>query len=222
MNKRRIMLCVVLVLATGTLRQLLAAPPQAAIDLSRLPTQVGEWRGQEAAPLDDSVVRLLAADSYINRTYSTAGFNPIGLYVAFYGGQKPGDSIHSPLNCLPGTGWEPVAVSTMTMARPDEASGTVRRMIVRKEDQQALVLYWYQVHGRMLANEWDSKLRLLVDSVRLHRTDAALVRIVVPIEGRSTGAAEDQAVSFARALLQPLNELWQPAMMNENVKEDGR
>jgi len=98
----------------------------------------------------------------------------------------------------------------------------VRRMIVRKEDQQAFVLYWYQVHGRMLANEWDSKLRLLVDSVRLHRTDAALVRIVVPIEGRSTGAAEDQAVSFARALLQPLNELWQPAMMNENVKEDGR
>ncbi len=209
MNNRRLMVCVLLVLATGALRHVLAAPPQAAIDLSRLPTEVGRWRGQEAAPLDDSIVRLLAADSYINRTYSTAGLDPIGLYVAFYAGQKPGDSIHSPLNCLPGTGWEPVAVSTMTMARPNEAPGAARRMIVRKDDQQALVLYWYQVHGRMVANEWDSKLHLLVDSVRLHRTDAALVRIVVPVEG-SAAAAEEQAVSFARALLPPLNQLWQP------------
>ena len=44
--------------------------------------------------------------------------------------------------------------------------------------------------------------------VRLHRTDAALVRIVVPVE-RSAAAAEEQAVSFARALLPPLNRLWQ-------------
>jgi EpsI family protein len=81
---------------------------------------------------------------------------------------------------------------------------------VRKEDQQALVLYWYQVHGRMLASEWNSKLYLLADGVRLHRTDAALVRIVVPIE-RSVDAAEQEAVSFGRALLPPLNRLWQPS-----------
>ena len=207
MNNRRVLLCAILVVATGALRHALAAAPAPPVDLSRLPAQVGQWRGEEAAPLDESVVRLLAADSYINRTYSAAGTDPIGLYVAFYAGQKPGDSIHSPLNCLPGTGWEPVALSTMTIARPNGTPGTARRMIVRKEDQQAFVLYWYQVHGRMLANEWGSKLHLFIDSVRLHRTDAALVRIVVPMD-RSSAAAEEQAVSFARALLPTLDRVW--------------
>jgi EpsI family protein len=205
--RSRLAVCVLLVLATGALRHAFAASDGRVVDVSRLPNTVGEWRGAAAPPLDDAVVRMLGADAYINRTYIAGAAAPIGLYVAFYAGQKPGDSIHSPLNCLPGTGWEPVAVSTMTMARPDGTHGTARRMIVRKDDQQDLVLYWYQVHGRMLANEWDSRLRLLVDGVRLHRTDAALVRIVVPIDG-SAAAAEQQAASFARALLPPLNRLW--------------
>lgn len=207
MSNRRLVFCAILVLVAGALRHVLAAAPQAPIDLSRVPVHVGQWRGEAAAPLDESVVRLLAADSYVNRTYSSAGGAPIGLYVAFYAGQKPGDSIHSPLNCLPGTGWEPEAVSTVSMARPDGSIGTARRMIVRKDDQQAFVLYWYQVHGRMLANEWVSKLHLLVDGVRMHRTDAALVRIVVPMAG-SSEMAEAQAMAFARALIPPLDRVW--------------
>jgi EpsI family protein len=208
MKNRRLALCVILVVATGAFRHLLASPGELTIDLSRLPTTIGGWRGEPAAPLDESVVRLLAADSYINRTYSAAGLAPVDLYVAFYAGQKPGDSIHSPLNCLPGTGWEPVAISTMAMPRPDGTIGSARRMVVRKDDQQDLVLYWYQVHGRMLANEWNSKLYLLLDGVRLHRTDAALVRIVVPI-GASVDQAEQEAVAFGRALLPGLDSLWQ-------------
>jgi EpsI family protein len=210
MTHRRLAVCVMLIAAAGALRHVLAAPAGYSVDVSRLPATIGEWRGEQAAPLDESVVRLLDADSYINRTYSMAGVAPVSLYVAFYAGQKPGDSIHSPLNCLPGTGWEPTAISTMAMPRSDGTAGSARRMVVRKEDQQALVLYWYQVHGRMLASEWNSKLYLLADGVRLHRTDAALVRIVVPIE-RSVDAAEQEAVSFGRALLPPLNRLWQPS-----------
>jgi EpsI family protein len=204
---RRLIVCAALLLAAGALRHVLAASEPTAVDLSALPIALGQWQGAAAPPLDDAVVRALAADSYINRTYAAADGVPIGLYVAFYGGQKPGDSIHSPLNCLPGTGWEPIAISTIWLARPDGASGAVRRMIVRKDDQRDLVLYWYQVHGRMIASEWNSKLHLLVDGVRLHRTDAALVRIAVPVS-ESAVAAEARAASFARALLPPLSRLW--------------
>ena len=207
MKRRRLAVCVLLVAATGALRHVLAAPADYSVDLSRLPATMGEWHGEPGAPLDASVVRLLAADSYINRTYSTAAAAPVDLYIAFYAGQKPGDSIHSPLNCLPGTGWEPVAVSTRALPLPEGGTGSARQMVVRKDDQQALVLYWYQVHGRMVASEWSSKLYLLADGVRLHRTDAALVRIVVPIE-RTVEAAEQEAMSFGRALLPPLDRLW--------------
>src|ERR671932_152695 len=65
-----------------------------------------------AAPFDEETERVLAADRYVNRTYAAAGA-PVGLYVAYYARQRPTVSIHSPLHCLPGTGWEPLAVTTL-------------------------------------------------------------------------------------------------------------
>jgi EpsI family protein len=69
-------------------------------------------------------------------------------------------------------------------------------------------LYWYNVHGRIVAGEWASKFALLVDGVRLRRSDAALVRIVAPIDGGNRAAAEHEAVSFARGVLPALDRLW--------------
>ncbi len=134
------------------------------------------------------------------RTYRGPDLTPVGLYIAYYATQRPGVSIHSPLHCLPGTGWEALEVSTLPLSDGERGTGTVRRMIVRKQRERALVVYWYSVHGRTIANEVVSKLTLMADSVRLHRSDAALVRIVVPI-GHSVDAAERTAIAFARDLL---------------------
>jgi EpsI family protein len=167
--------------------------------VTALPYTIGAWTGIDAPPFDEETERVLAADRYVNRTYAASGA-PVGLYVAYYARQRPTVSIHSPLHCLPGTGWEPLDVSTLDIARPDGSMGRARRMIVRKNLDRAVVLYWYDVHGRMLANELASKAWLLHDSVRDGRSDAALVRIVVPIQASDT-EAEREAVAFARALL---------------------
>jgi hypothetical protein len=55
-----------------------------------------------------------------------------------------------------------------------------------------------------------SKAWLLHDSVWLRRSDAALVRIVVPVAGResTTDAAEQRALTFARDVLPYLSQLW--------------
>ena len=114
-------------------------------------------------------------------------------------------SLHSPLNCLPGTGWETLDVSTR-----DIGPGEARRLVVRKNRERAVVLYWYAIHGRVLASEAVSKAWLLHDSVRYRRSDAALVRIVVPVADRqgTTEAAEQRALAFARAVLPRLSLLW--------------
>ena len=167
--------------------------------VAALPYTIGGWNGTDAPPFDEETERILAADRYVNRTYAAGGI-PVGLYVAYYARQRPTVSIHSPLHCLPGTGWEPLDVATVDVTRPDGSMGRARRMIVRKNLDRALVLYWYDVHGRMLANELASKAWLLHDSVRDGHSDAALVRIVVPIQ-TSDADAERQAVAFAHALL---------------------
>ena len=53
-------------------------------------------------------------------------------------------------------------------------------MIQKGLDRQ-LVLYWYQSHGRVVASEYWGKFYLVRDAVRMNRTDAALVRVIVPM-----------------------------------------
>ncbi len=73
----------------------------------------------------------------------------------------------------------------------DTADGaiTVNRYIVANQGSQAIVLYWYQTPRRVVAGEWAAKLWLLFDAARDHRTDTALVRVVVPVLQQGDGAA---------------------------------
>lgn len=197
---------VVVLLLVGCTAALAAAArrPGATLKtpLAALPYQVDAWSGRDAGALDAETARILAADAYLNRTYADDSRAPVGLYIAYYGQPRPGVSIHSPLHCLPGTGWEPLDVKTL-----DVGPGQARRLVVRKNLDRAVVLYWYAIHGRVLASELVSKAWLLHDSVRLGRSDAALVRIVVPVAG-TPDAAERRALAFARDVLPFLSQLW--------------
>jgi len=201
---RRALVVVIILAATGLLAHAARRVHPIVIDVSRLPYAVAGWTGRDDPPPDRDTLAVLSADALLNRTYTSRAGAPaaVGLYVAFYSEQKPGVSIHSPLHCLPGTGWEPVDVGVVDMT-----GGTARRMVVRKNRDRALVLYWYAVHGRMLAGEVSSRLWLLHDSVRFGRSDAALVRIVVPVTS-SLDSAERRAVSFARDVMPYLSHLW--------------
>jgi EpsI family protein len=209
----RPLLAIVLIVATGALARASRTPGHPpAVNLNALPMTLGGWNGSDAGALDEESARILAADAYLNRSYAANLSAPVGLYIAYYAEQRPGVSIHSPLHCLPGTGWEPLQISTIAVPTSGggDAVPQVRRMVVSKNLDRALVLYWYSVHGRMLAGELTSKLWLLHDSLRLHRTDAALVRVVVPAgrEAASIDAAERQGVAFVRDLLPFLSSLW--------------
>jgi EpsI family protein len=63
-----------------------------------------------------------------------------------------------------------------------------------------MVLYWYQSHGRVVASEYWAKLYLVLDAIRMNKTDGALVRVISPITD-SEVRAEQQVVDFAKTLL---------------------
>jgi EpsI family protein len=211
MNPGRLAVALMLVVSAAVLAR--SARRQDAVprlNLGAVPYRIASWVGRDAEPLDEETVRILAADAYLNRNYAPKGSSaPLNLYVAYYGAQRPGVSIHSPLHCLPGTGWETLDIATVAVPLADGTSGEARRLIVRKNRDRALVLYWYAIHGRMLANEIASKAWLLHDSIRLRRSDAALVRIVVPIGGAGDpAAAEQRGLTFARGVIPYLLQLW--------------
>jgi EpsI family protein len=174
--------------------------------LADFPGRLGEWSGLPAETFDAAVVKVLGVDEYVNRYYAS-GMRLAHLYVGYYGTQREGDAIHSPMNCLPGAGWLPVETGTIDL-RPGGIPIRVNRYIIQQGLDKQVVLYWYQSHGRTIASDYWSKVYLVLDSIRLHRTDAALVRVIAPFDEASAAPerrAEEAAISFVDAMYPQLS-----------------
>ena len=72
---------------------------------------------------------------------------------------------------------------------------TVNRYVIEKGLDQQVVLYWYQSHGRVIANEYRSKIFMVYDAARLNRSDAALVRVTSPRLGSDDGLQQRRGKS---------------------------
>jgi EpsI family protein len=174
--------------------------------LAALPCEVDRWRCAGDTPLDRKTLTVLGVDDYVNRAYEElplerGSFRSIGVYIGYYGSQRQWESIHSPQNCLPGSGWQPVSSTRTTI----DAGGTalpVNRYVVQKGLERQVVVYWYQGRGRVVANEFVNKFWLMLDQATLHQSNGGLVRIVAPVAGtdeRALGSASLSAEQFARA-----------------------
>lgn len=197
MKARLFILTITLLVAGWTLHALAVAEPAVSHPLDSLPLTFGAWTGQAEAPLDAESLSVLHVDDYVLRTY-TKGPDAAELYVGYYATQQQGGTMHSPLNCLPGSGWDSVSKRREQVALGDGSSIDLNHYVVQKGLDERLVLYWYQSHGRSVASEYLSRAYLVWDSLRIHRSDGAIVRVVTPIE--DDARADATATSFVRAM----------------------
>jgi EpsI family protein len=169
-----------------------------------LPSAV--WMPVKDQPLDQETLDVLKADDTLSRIYRNDQTNRmVDLFVAYFSTQRTGKTPHSPKNCLPGTGWVPSESGTVAIPVSGlSAPLIVNRYLVSRGQNQSLVLYWYQGHGRVIASEYRAKLFTVLDSLRYHRSDTALVRVVAPVSETEPEAATRSAVAFVQALFAPL------------------
>ena len=206
---RRLLITSLLLLAgTGYLAHATRAETvPARRPLATLPAHLDPWEGHEGQPFAANVLAVLGVDEYVNRVYLNDPAPYIGLYVGYYESQRQGDTMHSPLNCLPGAGWQSIRQgrTAVTVADTGGASRpiTVNQFVIQKGLDRMMVLYWYQSHGRVIASEYTSKMYMVYDAIRLNRTDGALVRVITPITGTSE-TDEDAAAQRAAAFVQSL------------------
>jgi EpsI family protein len=149
-------------------------------------------------PMDKETWEVLKPSDYLTRIYYSPGLGEVGLYIAYFQTQRGGATIHSPKNCLPAAGWQPTVNTVTTLSLADGRQVPVNKYIVRKDLEEQVVLYWYQSHGRVVANEYLGKFYLAVDALRLNRTDAALIRITAPVVNGDEEGAQNRATAFAK------------------------
>lgn len=172
--------------------------------LRDLPAALGAWQGTDQ-PLEQRVVDAAGVDEYINRVYRDGNGNRVALYIGYYASQRTGDTIHSPKNCIPGSGWEPVRADWLAIAIPGAEPTVVNDYLIQKGRERELVLYWYQARGRVVASEYWAKFWMVHDAITRNRTDGALVRVVTGTPG-GEAEARARAVEFVQALYPRLKD----------------
>jgi exosortase D (VPLPA-CTERM-specific) len=171
--------------------------------LAHLPEEIAGWQGRPLAPFSERIVALLGVSDYITRVYVNGAAPPLDLYIGFYQSQRTGETIHSPKNC-----WAPIKSDRIKIPIGDGVI-EANRYIIQKGMDKALVLYWYHGAGRVMASEYEAKIFLVLDSIRKHRSDGALVRVMIPF-AQSEEAATRAAGDFVKSLF-PLLPRYLPA-----------
>ena len=180
-------------------------PPRSP--LSSFPRTLGAWMSTADIPIGQDVRDVLGPGDFLLRAYSNAGEGKgVDLFIAYFPSQRTGDTIHSPKNCLPGSGWTPIMSDRTTIAVPGQAPFVANRYVIAQAQQRELVLYWYWAHNRAVASEYAAKFYLISDSIRLRRTDGSLVRVTTSLsENESVESAQQTLLSFSNKVVPLLN-----------------
>jgi EpsI family protein len=173
--------------------------------LHDLPYGLGAWTGEEH-PLQEQVVQAVSVSDYTNRVYSQLAETPVQLYVGYYASQRTGDTIHSPKNCLPGSGWDPIQSGYATISVPIGRKIVVNEYVIQRDQYKQLVFYWYQGRGRVIASEYAGKFWMVADAISRNRTDGALVRVITPMND-GEDKARARLVGFTQTLFPSLDAL---------------
>jgi EpsI family protein len=181
------------------------APPTSP--LAGFPTDLAGWQMYKDVKIEQDTLDVLKADDTLNRIYlSPARDANVYLFIAFFKTQRYGQAPHSPKNCLPGNGFEPIESGPIWVAVPGRSEPIrINRYLVARGDEKSVTLYWYQSHDRIIAGEFAAKFWLIADSIRYHRSDTALVKVVVPVREGNADAATRTAIDFVKAAFPPLS-----------------
>lgn len=211
MATRRVMiLSVILMAATFWLHFGLSygQPVRIHRSLHELPHTLGEWSGSDL-PLSRQLANVLGVDTYINRIYRRND-RILDLYIGYYETQRQGDTIHSPKNCLPGAGWNIIGADQVRIPLASQASGPlINRYIVQHGMERQMVFYWYQCRGRVITNDYLSRIYLVIDAVSKRRTDGSIIRISLPITDETEEAEAEalrQGLNFTQQIFPELSK----------------
>jgi len=183
MSPKKTIIIIAIMLITALLTNFASQSERIAPNrpFSEFPLEIDQWKGQKDV-LDQKVYNILGVEDYILANYRKDSKEMVNLYVGFYQSQKEGDIIHSPKNCMPGSGWNisKTSIEPVHMTDTGKSIKTIK-LLLQKGAQKQVVLYWFQSRGRIISSEYMQKIWLVIDSVVKHRTDGSFVRLIAPV-----------------------------------------
>jgi len=171
------------------------------------PEKINEWKGRQF-PGSLEQMELLGADDHLFADYRYGENNQaIGLYIAYFDRQSDDKNPHSPKACLPGSGWDILSIEQVSKKIHSDLSIPVNKMIIQNGIQKQVLYYWFNLHGRKIADEYSMKSYMLRDRLLLNRSDGAIVRLTSGIyPGEDINMVEQRLDKFLSDLDPVLDE----------------
>ncbi len=165
------------------------------IPLTGIPSTIDGWQQTETIDLTKQSLDKLKPSDVLSRVYTKDGWEA-EVFVAYYASQHAGETMHSPKQCLVGSGWEiwkPGSAQVSFQGKPV----TVNRYGIQRETDRMIVFYWYQSQSRIVASEYAGKLLLARDALLKGNTAGSLVRIAL----KDRPGADQEGLRLAGALM---------------------
>lgn len=139
------------------------------------------WQMISQSVFSEGELKVLKPTDYMYRDYLNPNGSHVQIYIGYHGGGKNGGSIHSPKHCLPGSGWYKVKNNKISLDVGTQEIDIVKA-VYQKGEEKTLFLYWYQVKGKSLSDEYFLKLSEILNSIIYRRRESAFIRVSVPFE----------------------------------------
>ncbi|MEE9555399.1 MAG: exosortase C-terminal domain/associated protein EpsI [candidate division Zixibacteria bacterium] len=189
-------IAVLIIAGGGSFSRALRNPQETSgtmVDLESIPLTMDGWSAREIQ-MGAEIEQLLDVNQYIHREYMHESGFSIWLFVGYFTSQKFGSGIHSPRNCLPGSGWEIANRSYAPL--PGDNDLRVNRMDIIRGDSRQVMYYWFVTRAGHLNNEFSLKGDLIISSILGRPTDAAFIRINIPTTGIDRKTTEMKIENF--------------------------
>jgi len=150
--------------------------------LEEIPLTLGDWTKVGESRFSEAVLAGLRPTDYLYRVYADSENHQVSLYLGYHGGGPDSGPIHSPKHCLPGSGWHRLSEKHRTLAIGEDSLALLEA-VYQNGDRKELFLYWFQVKGTALTNEYALKFAEIKNSILYKRRDSAFIRISIPFQG---------------------------------------
>ena len=142
------------------------------------PASVAGWRMAGQSTLSQDVIKMLRPTEYLSRRYVAEDGTAVDLYLSYFDGGRNSGGIHSPKNCMPGSGWTELSTRRSSMDMGGETLKLVQAVYAMGQHRE-VINYWFAMRGQTMSDEYSLKLSEITGSMFHNRRDQSFIRISV-------------------------------------------
>jgi EpsI family protein len=201
LKSKRYWLVVALLLVTGIYVHILRYTRilvKEQVNLEALPMKIGKWQAEENLVMEEDIKEILKSSQDLWRAYTDSNHQQIDFFMAYFKDQKYGEQIHSPKHCLPGSGWKIVDRETFVVQLQDSPAAQLKinKLVISKKYFNEIMLYWFWTRSGVITSEYELKFSLAKNALLRNPTDAAFIRINLPLPQGDRSKALQAASQF--------------------------